>query len=525
MPTITLNGKQTTVESGLTILEAAEANGVKIPHFCFHPELPVDGCCRMCLTEVERMPKLVISCNTLVADGMVVHTESKAVISARKAVLEFMLVNHPLDCPICDQAGECRLQSYAFKYGISHSRFREEKRPGRKRHKIGPRVVYDEERCILCRRCVRFCREIVDTGEIAVLYRGDKSIIDTYPGKFLDNPYSVNTADICPVGALTSADFRFKARVWNLEVTPSVCPGCSNACSIRICHRDGIIHRLLPGRNKNVNKTWMCDEGRLVYKQVNAENRLTSPLIKKGENLEEASWKEAFAAMANGLGKIENKRIGGIASAHGTNEECYLFAGLIENVLNGRNIGFFTPSGPRDGFLLKEERAANPQGARELALAQNGTRSDNNRLEVLNNSELKALYLVGNDLLGDPSTDADVLKALSKLDFLIVQDTHRTDLCSEADVVFPSALFAEKEGTFTNINGFVQKLNPAFPPPGQAKTDLEILAGAARAFGKPFESTEPARIMAEISDRFRSFKNIGYDKLENAKVGATIEKG
>lgn len=513
MPTLTIDGKEVTVEAGKTILQTAVANGVKIPHFCYHPHLSVDGCCRMCLVEVEKIPKLTIACNTPVADGMVVRTNTEKVLKARKGVMEFQLINHPLDCPICDQAGECKLQEYTFEHGITHSRFREEKRPGRKRFKIGPRVVFDEERCILCRRCVRFCREVSKTGELAVFYRGDKSIIDTYPGASLDNKYSINTVDICPVGALTNADFRFKVRVWFLEETKSVCPGCSNNCSIRICHRRGKVYRLLPRKNMDVNKVWMCDDGRFTYKQIGATNRLTSPMIKKSTKLKKTSWDEAFDAVATGLRKVKNSALEGIASSSTTNEECYLFSKLIKEVFNSKDIECIVPSWEPDDLLIKKERAANPQGARELGVKTNNTSSVKKIIEKINKGKLKALYIIGNDIIENPDSKQEILKSLSKLDFLVVQDTHNTDLSSIANVVLPSATFAEKDGTFTNINGIVQKINRAVPCPDQAKSDLEILGGVAKAMEKSFKTIEPDKVMDEIAKNVARFKNVSYEKL------------
>ncbi|HJP19634.1 MAG TPA: molybdopterin-dependent oxidoreductase [Nitrospinota bacterium] len=514
MPTFTLNGKEVKTEAGKTILQAAVDNGVKIPHFCYHPHLSIDGCCRMCLVEVEKIPKLTIACNTPVAEGMVVRTNTEKVLNARKGVMEFQLINHPLDCPICDQAGECRLQKYTFEHGITHSRFRDEKRPGRKRFKIGPHIVFDEERCILCRRCVRFCREVSKTDELAVFYRGDKSIINTYPGTSLDNNYSLNTVDLCPVGALTSADFRFQVRVWFLEETKSVCPGCSNNCSIRISHRRGKVYRILPRKNMDVNKVWMCDKGRFTHKEVASRNRLIVPLVKKENKLEEVSWDEAYDTTAEGMQKIKNNAIGAIASPNATNEEFYLFNKLIKTVLNSNNdIECIVPSWEADDLLVKKEKAANPQGARELGVKTNDTSSVKKMIEKINKGNLKALYIIGNDILENSNTKQDLLQSLSKLDFLVLQDTHNSELSSVANVVLPSATFAEKEGTFTNINGFVQKADRAVPCPAQAKPDLEILSGVAKALDKPFDSVEPDKVMDEISKNVKSFKNISYEKL------------
>ncbi len=518
MPTFAINGKKIEVEAGKTILQAAVANGVKIPHFCFHPHLSIDGNCRMCLVEVEKIPKLTIACNTPVTDGMVVHTETEKVLDARKAVMEFLLLNHPLDCPICDQAGECRLQKYTFEHGIPHSRFRENKKPGRKRFEIGPRVIFDEERCILCRRCVRFCREVSKTNELAVFFRGDKSAIDTYPKRPLDNKYSLNTVDICPVGALTSVDFRFRVRVWFLEETNSVCPGCANNCSIRICHRRGKVYRLLPRKNMEINKVWMCDDGRNTYKPIGDNHRLTTPLVLKKDKLEEVSWEKAFKEMAKGLSNVKNGGISGIGSPHATNEECYLFKKIIKEVLKGKNIDFFVPTWEADDFLIKEENAANPQGARELGLNANGGLSVKAMIEEINKGNIKALYVIGNDLIRDLDAKRDIMQSLSKLDFLVLQDTHITDLCSIANVVFPSATFAEKEGTFTNLNGMVQKINRAIPAPDQARPDLDIFGDVAKVLGDPFGSVGPEKVMEEIARNEKSFKNVSYDKLGDTGI-------
>ena len=266
MPTLEIDGRQVTVEAGVTVIQAADQLGLEIPHYCYHPGLSIAGNCRMCLVEVERMPKLQIACNTRVLDGMVVRTATPRVSAARQAVLEFLLLNHPIDCPVCDQAGECKLQDYYMDYGRYHSRM-----PlGRKVHKgkvidIGPHVMLDQERCILCTRCTRFLDEVTHTSELGVFERGDHCNIDLFPGQRLDNPYSANVVDVCPVGALTSREFRFQARVWYLERTESVCAACSRGCNVDVYERRGEILRYRPRYNPDVNKLWMCDAGRLSY--------------------------------------------------------------------------------------------------------------------------------------------------------------------------------------------------------------------------------------------------------------------
>ncbi|NWF90892.1 MAG: (2Fe-2S)-binding protein, partial [Ignavibacteriaceae bacterium] len=263
MPKFILDGIEIKFTQGQTIIEAAKAHGIDIPHFCWHPSLSVSGNCRMCLVEVEKMPKLVIACSTLASEGMVVHSQSQKTIEARNAVMEFFLINHPLDCPICDEAGECKLQDYAYQHSKGESRFIDEKNHKDKRVPLGPFVMFDAERCISCSRCIRFCDEIAKDPELTFIKRGDRVTIVTYPGEELDNPYSLNTTDICPVGALTNRDFRFQARVWDMSATKSICFGCSRGCNSEIWVRNNEVLRITPRYNEEVNSYWMCDYGRV----------------------------------------------------------------------------------------------------------------------------------------------------------------------------------------------------------------------------------------------------------------------
>ncbi|MGH9388220.1 MAG: 2Fe-2S iron-sulfur cluster-binding protein, partial [Vicinamibacteria bacterium] len=316
---ITVDGREVLANVGEVIIQATKRAKVKIPHFCYHSGLSIDGSCRICLVEIEKLPKLAIACATPIAEGMVVHTQSEKVRKAREGVMEFILINHPLDCPICDEAGECKLQEYAFQMAPPHSRFEESKRKLRKRVDLGKHVLFDEERCILCRRCTRFCREISKTGELGIFQRGDHSYIDTFPGKRLDNPYSLNTVDICPVGALTDKNFRFRIRPWFLKTTPSVCAGCSNGCNMEISHKDNRLYRFLPRLNLDVNGHWMCDYGRQTRDRIESDERLLSPRVREGGNLVECSWEEALARAALLVQETAARRgggsIAGIASA------------------------------------------------------------------------------------------------------------------------------------------------------------------------------------------------------------------
>ena len=288
MPIISIDGVDYEVEEGRTILQALDdlgvlMNGVEIPHYCWHPKLSVDGSCRLCQVEVEGIPKLQIACDTPVKDGMVISTKSDRVKRAREGVMELLLVNHPLDCPICDQAGECKLQDYAYEYGVRHSRSKEPRRAAKKRVDFGPTITFDQERCILCRRCVRFCQEVPGTAELGTFGRGDQTKLDTFPGIDLDNDYSMNVADICPVGALTTKDFRFKIRTWFLDEIPGVCTGCANGCNIYLGVANNKVYRYVPRRNDAVNQTWICDAGRMSYKEIEATDRLTGVSL-RGES-------------------------------------------------------------------------------------------------------------------------------------------------------------------------------------------------------------------------------------------------
>ena len=305
MVKVTIDGTELEFAAGTSLFEACrEARGEALPHFCYHPDLSVAGVCRLCQVEVEGMPKLTIACNTSVREGMVVHTRSERVRRAAQQILEMHLINHPVDCPICDQAGECGLQDQYMNYGLYESEVSQSDKVHKaKVQVIGPRVVLDKERCVLCSRCVRFCDEVTRTGELGIFNRGDRAEIGVAPGRQLDNAYSLNTVDICPVGALTSLDFRFRKRVWLLRSTPSICHGCATGCNVRVDHEAGTVYRLKPRRNPAVNGSWMCDEGRDTYRELHVASRLSAPLLRRDGELRSATWPEAWAALAGAAGR------------------------------------------------------------------------------------------------------------------------------------------------------------------------------------------------------------------------------
>src|SRR3989338_8076861 len=336
--TLTIDGKPVTVPDGTTVLQACEKAQSPVPFYCYHPGLSIAGNCRICLVEIEGTPKLQIACYTPAANGMVVHTTSDKTLDGRKAVLEFLLANHPLDCPVCDQAGECWLQDYYMEYGLYDPKFNEQKVKKPKAVPVGPNVMLDAERCILCSRCVRFCDEVTKTSEFGIFNRGDHSEIGVAPGKQVDNDYSGCTVDICPVGALTDRDFRFKCRVWYLSSTDSICPGCSQGCNIQIHtnrelkYRPHIAYgarvmRLKPRYNPDVNQWWMCDEGRYGYKSID-ENRITRAQIRENGILRQGMWQEALGILGELFVRLDKEKslnqIGVILSSHLTNEDLYV---------------------------------------------------------------------------------------------------------------------------------------------------------------------------------------------------------
>lgn len=462
MPNIIIDGKTLEFKQGQTIIQAAEDNGIEIPHFCWHPELTVSGNCRICLVEVEQMPKLVIACSTIASEGMIVHTKSNKVIAAQNAVMEFLLINHPLDCPICDEAGECKLQDYAYKYGVGESRFVEEKVHKDKRIKLGPRVMFDGERCISCSRCIRFCDEIAKDPELTFVQRGDHVTIRTYPGQEMDNPYSMNTIDICPVGALTSIDFRFKSRVWEMSSTKSVCIGCSRGCNTAIWVRNNEILRLTPRHNDEVNSYWMCDYGRLnTFKFVNAESRIHYPQIRKEAKLAEVGWDEAFAEAVSRLKTFPKDRIAVIGSAFATCEDNFMVAKFAKTVLGTGNLDFIRHNDPdfADDILKTGDVTPNSNGAL-LAGVKPSVSGLNIEgiLKAIENNKIKALYLIEDDLI---KTYPDFENAITKLDLLIMHSSNFNASTNFADIVFPASTYAEKNGTFINGTSILQRIRPA----------------------------------------------------------------
>ena len=523
MPTLEIDGQAVTVEEGHNLIQAAEQLGIEIPHYCYHAGLSIAGNCRMCLIEIDKVPKLQIACNTVATEGMVIRTQSERVERAREAVLEFLLINHPIDCPVCDQAGECKLQDYYMDYNRRPSRFLlEGKVKKRKAIDIGPLVMLDQERCILCTRCTRFVDEVTGTGELGIFERGDHTRIDLFPGRRLDNHYSGNVVDICPVGALTNKDFRFRARVWYLEHTPSVCPTCATGCNIDIHHRRGEIFRLRPRKNEAVNRYWMCDEGRLGYKSFQGEGRLLQPVARDGTGWAAESWTDARATIVRRLRDVTaangSQAIAGIVSAQATNEEIFLFSRLVRDTLQGRLAGLsWSPPGAyHDDFLIDGDKNPNSVGLQSCGKVSETVEV---LLAAVMADEIRALLLLRADIT---PLMADNLNALrEKLDVLVVMDTHFHASAEPADVLLPIATFAETDGTFVNRQRRVQRIRAAIPLPGQVQPGWLVLCELLAQAAPTPVPTEAGAVFAELAAAVPAFRHLSYRSV--GELGAALE--
>jgi len=508
---ITIDGKEVITSKGKTVIQVADEIGVTIPRYCYHPKLSIAGNCRMCLVEIEKMPKLQIACNTQVAEGMSILTQSAKVLAVRKAVLEFLLINHPVDCPVCDQAGECWLQDYYMEHDRQGSRFEVGKVHDRKRTIFGPNVVFDGERCIKCTRCVRFCQEITKTDELTVVNRSDHSTIALFDNSVLDNPLSANVVDICPVGALTDRDFRFKVRVWYLQKTPSICPGCSTGCNISVETYQNRIARFKPRINEAVNSHWLCDEGRYCFHDLAGGERLTVPLIRQEGGLVAATWEQALQAVYAGL--KGSSSLAAILSGRNTNEEAYLFARLMKKLRADAALEVFYQErelNEVEKILVSPDRAPNFRGATDMGVGSK--EGFDALLRRLLSGDFAGAFIVGEDLTkaADPET---VRAALQKLSFLVVQDTRVTETSKLAHVVLPATHFGEKEGTYTNRKGRLQRLNAALIPPEGALPDSEIFARLLELAGERNGYETPGQIFAALAREIPAYEKLTYDSI------------
>jgi NADH-quinone oxidoreductase subunit G len=523
MPKLLIDGREVESPEGTTVIEAAEKLGIFIPRYCYHPGLSIAGNCRICLVDVEKNPKLQIACNTPVAEGMVVSTKNEKAEAGRRSVLEFLLANHPLDCPVCDQSGECDLQNFYMSFGLYDPRFREQKVKKKKAVALGPHVMLDQERCILCSRCVRFSDEISKTGEFGIFNRGDRAELGLYPGLVLDNPYSANVIDICPVGALTEREFRFKARVWYLSSAPSVCNGCSKGCNVDVHFvldrphlNDGArIMRQKPRYNPDVNEWWMCDEGRYGFSWIDRDR------LKNVRHRGAAStWDEALTAIASYFSKPGP--LGVLASSQLTTEELFLVREIFQKKLSGRvSAPGLRPDGASDGFLIQADKNPNTRGAELLSLAGAGAPDPASLLEDALDGRLEALWVFGHDLTKLLSKQE--LEALSsKLRLFVFSGTNENETAAYAHWVLPTAAYLEKDGTFVNGEGRVQRIGRAFPPLSDSREDFCILLELARRIDGALPWKKPEEIFLGVAEAVTPFAGLTYEAL--GPSGAQLTK-
>jgi NADH-quinone oxidoreductase subunit G len=493
MAKVTIDGRTVDVAPGTNLVDAALEVGVQIPHYCYHPRLSIVGQCRMCLVKIEGMGKLQTACSTQVMkDGMVVYVDHPEVKAGQEGVMEFLLINHPLDCPICDQAGECGLQDYSFKHGQSFSRFNyEDKRtyPEKERIPLGPTVLLNMNRCIQCTRCIRFTHEISKTSELSFFERGAATEIGVFPGKPLDNELSTCVVDICPVGALTSTEFRFAERVWYLDKKPSLCTGCDVGCNITLEHRKGAIKRYKPRFNPDVNDYWMCDYGRGTFQRYRALPRLAAPRLRKAGQVTHVSWKDGLDALFSKLRVRGNDGHAAIlGSGFLTTEEAYLWS-LVATQIATPHRAVWVDSGPArtipnpQGGITGRDAAPNRRGA-ELAGLTPGTEGfDAEDLLVGDAAAKCSLLIVADSDFGKAASDPKVVERLRQAKYLVVLGWADTPLAEAADLALPLTTHAERDGTFVNSEQRLQRFQRAFPASGEARPAVEVLAELLGRFG------------------------------------------
>jgi len=563
MPEVFIDGKRYEYEGSHKALQFMLDHDIEVPFFCYHPSMSIPANCRQCLVKagtpvknretneyeldengnrvIRYFPKLQTSCSLDLSDGMVIHTQhsSDEVVRAHKDNLEFILINHPLDCPICDQAGECPLQIQTYKYGPEGSRFEFKKVHKPKRVQLGPRVTLDAERCINCTRCVRFCNEISKSNQLTIISRGDKNYPAVAPGHPFDDPYSLNTVDICPVGALTSSDFRFRARVWEMNQTPSIDMTNGKGTNVDLWTRDNLILRITPRYNPEVNDYWMPDAGREAYKLFN-ENRVSRPEIKlDGTNNSKTSWNNALMTFAEELQKREASEILFLGSPYASVEDNY----VVQKFMKTFDVdqGYFIPhiiEGSGDGFLIDDDQAPNTNGVRLLGFKE--TAEDDLR-KLLASDKISMVVVLGDDLIGR----TDLTGTDFSSTYLVTFATNHTDTTAEADLVIPITCAAEHAASYVNVSGRIQRTFPAKetlytrrtinPEMAMGRLDRfgtkfdnwvsdknrvecvqawEFIGHLAEQFDKDFTYQSTREIMHEIALTIAPFNGVSYERID-----------
>jgi len=522
---LTIDGRQITVQKGKTVLQAAIEAGISVPYYCFHPGLAVDGSCRVCIVKIEKMPKLQTSCSTVCTEGMVVSTRDAETTQARAGVLEFLLVNHPLDCPVCDKGGECPLQDFSYSFGPAESRMDFPRRvfdgEGVKADvDFGPTLMLNRNRCILCTRCVRFMREIDGDAQIGIVDRGNGSEIATFREEGVHSLLSGNLMDVCPVGAITTREYRFKSRPWdNPGVVDTTCTRCSKGCSTSAWQKakpewakGSRLIRMTPRLNPEINGYWMCDIGRFDYHWVEGTTRLRRPLLRSGASLEPSAWHDVEPKLRDAIqaaGSADPGSVRFLVSAHAATEELFVLKDVVTGLLgpdgaNAVTVAWTTSQKPQPKdtkFTIPVTDAPNVNGARDVGFAVGSGNGHDADLSTLRTAvaagRVKALYVVDpgpNGSLGDVAWIIEARRSRA-LPLLIVQGVVMSDLASAADIVLPGASSFEKDAIYTNDQGRVQGASAAIAPLGEAKEDWQILAMLGRLLGLslPYQSASDVR--------------------------------
>lgn len=527
---VQIDGEWHQFPKGTRVIEACRMAGKEVPHYCYHPKLTSPGNCRMCLVEIgtpsrsrpgetlqpdaaghlpiQWAPRAAIACANSISEGMGIRTDSPLTKSCREGVMEFLLLNHPLDCPICDKAGECRLQEFSVEHGKGCSRFREQKVHKPKNVGIGPRIRLDDERCILCSRCIRFMDEVAQDPVLGFTERGSFTTLTVHPGRELDSNYSLNTVDICPVGALTSSDFRFGMRVWFLRETKSIDVNCGTGANITIHSREGKIYRITPRENNEVNSCWMPDSHRLNFHYLESPARLTEPMLKDENGRRAGSWEEALELAGKRLAAIPGEELALVASARMTNEELYLVRRLAAQ-LGVQRMDVVPRMRESDGLLIAADRNPNSLGAKLVLGIQNPGQELAAIRDGVREGRIRGLVVLGENLL----EAGFELEDLRKLKFLLASDILANDLTEQADVVLPGAGWAEKRGSLFNVQGRLQRLNRAAMAPGLARDDWEFLADLLRATAGKAGWRGIDEVFRDMADEIPELRGLSLAKI------------
>ncbi|MDP3503910.1 MAG: 2Fe-2S iron-sulfur cluster-binding protein [Myxococcales bacterium] len=515
MVTMTIDGREVVVKPGTNLIEAAKTVGSEIPYYCYHPRLTIAANCRMCLVEASNAPKLVPACQHSIGEGLVVKTTTDKVKAQQKSVMEFLLLNHPVDCSICDQAGECKLQDYYMRYDFKPSRLDGPKILRNKRKVLGDLVVLDQERCVLCTRCVRFMDEVAQEPQLGVFGRGSHEVVDVAPhyGK-LDSNYSGNIVDLCPVGALLNRDFRFRARAWFLSAAPSVCTGCSRGCNINVDFMGQDTYRFRPRENEAVNKSWMCDQGRLSYKQLN-QKRVQQPLVGKGAEAKEAHFVDVVKLLG---AKLKGAQVTVAVSPTFSNEDLMAALAFVRDGLSVKSV-YVTgrPQGQADKLLVTADKNPNRKGLEWIARGFGVELKPFSELTAaLDKGSIKNLLALGADV---PEDQAEFVKRLSDVEHFAVISMTENTVTAAANLVIGASAHVEDEGTFTQEAGITQRVRRAYPPKGDSHPLWKCAVELAKELGLELKAGSSREVFKLLAASVPELKDYAWDK--NAPMNQT----